>query len=260
MVIHGDRSGAYEPTVYSPSVCVVLQGAKRTTAGPRVGEARAGDLVVVSHHVPLSVRFVDATPEHPYIALVLDVDLALLRELSGQIEADPVQGATPIAMEVGPADPGILAAFERMFALLGDPQDERLLGPLVLREIHYRILRAPQGRMLRELLRGGSHAGRIARAVAHIRRRFRRPLEVSEMARVARMSPSTFHEHFKTVTGTTPLQYQKDLRLFEAQRRLRGGAHSVTDAAFDVGYGSISQFSREYRRKFGRSPRQDQPA
>ncbi|MBK7400694.1 MAG: helix-turn-helix domain-containing protein [Myxococcales bacterium] len=131
-----------------------------------------------------------------------------------------------------------------------------MLGPLVLKEIHYRLLVAPFGGMLRRLLRHDSQASAIARAIGHIRGDIRSPLAIPELARRVGMSTSSFHQHFKTITSTTPLQYQKELRLLEARRLLAGGA-SVTATAFEIGYESPSQFSREYARKFGVPPSQD---
>ena len=133
----------------------------------------------------------------------------------------------------------------------------KVLGPLTSKEIHYRLLMAPFGGMLRSLIRYDSNASAIARALGHIRADIRSPIAVPDLARRVGMSTSSFHKHFKTITSTTPLQYQKDLRLLEAQRLLKTGGASVTAAAFDVGYESPSQFSREYARKFGVPPSRD---
>lgn len=128
---------------------------------------------------------------------------------------------------------------------------------MLAREIHYRLLTAPFGAMLRSLLRYDSSASAVASAIVQIRRRFREPLVVAELAREVGMSVSAFHRHFKAVTASSPLQYQKDLRLLEARRMLRIGTASVSTAAYEVGYESPSQFSREYRRKFGCAPKHD---
>ena len=116
---------------------------------------------------------------------------------------------------------------------------------------------SPIGAMLRRLLVADSHASRVTRAIQKVRAEFRNPLSVPDLARIAGMSASSFHSHFKSVTGTTPLQYQKDLRLIEAKALLVDRAHSVAEAAFAVGYESPTHFSRDYSRKFGLSPRQD---
>ncbi len=145
----------------------------------------------------------------------------------------------------------------RLVALTDKPADADALAPLVLRELHYRLLQADHRTMLRRLLRRDSNASRIARAIARIRADLTAPLSVPELAQVATMSTSTFHHHFKDVTATTPLQYQKSLRLLEARRRIRDEGRTVTEAAFGVGYQSSTQFSREYARTFGVAPRED---
>lgn len=142
-------------------------------------------------------------------------------------------------------------------ALADSPADAKVLGPLISKEIHYRLLMAPFGGMLRSLIRHDSNASAIARAIGQIRADIRSPMTIPDLARRVGMSASAFHKHFKTVTATTPLQYQKELRLLEARRLLRMGGASVTTAAYQVGYESASQFSREYARKFGVPPSQD---
>ena len=143
----------------------------------------------------------------------------------------------------------------RYLDLMDKPLDAQVLGPMILKELHFRLLLSPIGGMLRNLLSVDSHASRIAKSIQQIRVRFREPLVVGALARVAGMSPSSFHHHFKSVTGTTPLQYQKDLRMIEARTLLERGVPSVSFAGFEVGYESATQFSRDYSRKFGCSPK-----
>ena len=145
----------------------------------------------------------------------------------------------------------------RYLALADSPADAQVLSTLTSKEIHYRLLVAPFGGMLRSLIRHDSNASAIARAIRYIRDDIRSPITIPEIARRVGMSASSFHKHFKTITSTTPLQYQKELRLLEARRLLTTGGASVTTAAYDVGYESPSQFSREYARKFGVPPSQD---
>lgn len=145
----------------------------------------------------------------------------------------------------------------RYLALADSPTDAKVLGPLTSKEIHYRLLMAPFGGMLRSLIRHDSNASTIARAIGHIRTNILEPIAIPDLARQCGMSVSSFHNHFKMITSTTPLQYQKELRLLEARRLLKAGGASVTTTAYGVGYESPSQFSREYTRKFGASPSQD---
>ena len=149
-------------------------------------------------------------------------------------------------------------AFARYVSVIDGQLDQEVIAPLIAKEIHYRLLTSPQGGMLRSLLLIDSHASRIAEAIAQIRANFRQPQTVGELAANVGLSASSFHEHFKAVTGTTPLQYQKDLRLIEARREMASDASlSAGEAAYRVGYRSSTQFSREYSRKFGVPPSRD---
>src|SRR5690606_13792100 len=149
------------------------------------------------------------------------------------------------SIEVAPVDEATLRVIERYLDLLDDPVEARVLLPLVSKELHFRLFRSASGAMLRSLLRRDSNASNIARAINTLRESFREPLDVPSLAKSVGMSASSFHKHFKAVTMTTPLQYYKDLRLTEARRLLRTNEATVSSAAFEVGYESPSQFSRE---------------
>jgi len=243
---------AFEATVYDPMLCLILQGRKEMAFGDRTLRIGAGECALISHDLPIASRVREA----PYLVLLLAIDLEVLRGLREDVGELPMAGDAR-ALEVHRADSQLLDAMGRYLALADSERDARVLGPLLLEEIHYRLLVAPFGQMLRRLLRGDSHASSIARAIATLRRDFRSPMVVEELARAVGMSVSSFHKHFKEVTASSPLQYQKGLRLLEARRLLVAGTASVTSAAFEVGYESLTQFSREYARKFGVSPRHD---
>jgi len=244
---------AFEATLYEPVVCLIVQGKKETTLGDDSFRFGAGECLLVSHDLPVVSRITEA----PYVALVLDLEIALLRSLYDEVTGTTLDSMDARAMEVHEADAALLDALHRYLALVPSPMDAKVLGPLILKEIHYRLLMAPFGGMLRHLLRHDSHASAIARAIAQIRRDFRESIAIPELAREVGMSVSAFHKHFKAVTASTPLQYQKDLRLLTARRLLVTGEASVATAAFEVGYESPTQFSREYARKFGAPPRKD---
>ncbi|MGR3314154.1 AraC family transcriptional regulator [Roseovarius indicus] len=247
---------ALEAMVYEPLVCFVVQGAKDT--GTKAGSVRAsaGRLLVVSHDIPIVSRIVEATAARPYLALILPLDLSMLRGLEEEI-GGAGGGAVSRALSLHEAEAPLREAFGRLLELVERPGEAGVLGPLVQKEIHYRLLSSPQGANLRALLQTDGHAGRIGQVIAHLRAHVADPLATEELARLAGMSRSSFHEHFRTVTATTPLQYQKELRLLQARERLQAGGQSVSAVAFEVGYESPTQFSREYARKFGASPRHD---
>jgi len=253
LLLRQDFPSSFEASLYEPVLCLILQGRKQVSIGERTLSFGPGECLLVSHDLPVRSRITKA----PYLALVLEVDVAAIRELYDEV-AESAQGGEPArAAETQRADPGLLDALRRYLALADSPTDAKVLGPLVSKEIHYRLLTAQFGGMLRSLINRDSNASVIARAIGRIRGDIRSPIAIPDLARQVGMSASSFHKHFKTITSTTPLQYQKELRLLEARRLLKTAGASVTTAAFDVGYESPSQFSREYARKFGVPPSQD---
>ena len=257
IVVRHDQPTTFEAALYDPVVCLILQGRKETMIGDRVVRFGAGESLIASHDLPVVSRITEASPDLPYLAMILMLDLGIVRSLYDQVSGSDMQSGDGRSLDVHQTDAALLDALGRYVALLGRPGEVEVMAPLIRKEIHFRLLMAPHGAMLRNLLWRDSHASRIARAIARIRQDFRSPLAVADLADAAGMSASSFHEHFKSITATTPLQYQKDLRLMEARRLLAEGSHSVSAAAFEVGYESPTQFSREYARKFGASPRSD---
>lgn len=247
----------FEALLYQPVACLILQGSKETVIGDRTVTYGMGDSLVVSHDVPVVSRVTEASAEKPYLGLILELDLGIIRSLDDQLGVVPLEKERAQSLDVSTSDDALIDAFGRCIALADRPLEARALAPLVIREIHFRLLTAPHGAMLRRLRWRDSHASRVQLAVAHIRQNYTSVLAVNDLAKLAGMSTSTFHEHFKSVTATTPLQYQKNLRLMEAKRLLSEGNHAVSTVAYEVGYESLNQFSREYARKFGVSPRQD---
>lgn len=258
-LFHQTRPQHFEAMVYEPMVCLILQGAKHLVVGGEELMARAGELVLASHPTPVVARVAEASPAVPYLSLVVMLDLTELRALDGALDLPAPPSSSPRAFTVSQAEAPVLEVLGRTLDLAQDSADAEVLGPLLRRELHWRLLRSGCGGVLRQLTRTDSHASRIAQAVQTLRRDFRERLEMDLVARSVGMSASAFYKHFKATTATTPLQFQKDLRLTEARRLLLGGDHSVSTAAYAVGYESPSQFSREYGRKFGVPPRSDRP-
>lgn len=257
VVLRHTAPTGFQSSMYQPLVCLILQGSKETTVGDQTVTLSAGRYVVVSHDLPVVARITKASRAVPYLALVIWLDLLVLRSLYAELgDAGPATESAR-SLTVTGLDERTGSVIERYLDVLDDPVDARVLGPLVRKELHYRLLRSESGGMLRALLHRDSHASRISTAIQSLRERFRDPIEVGDLARSVGMSTSSFHKHFKSVTRTTPLRYQKELRLQEARRLLRAGRHSVSTTAFEVGYESPSQFSREYARKYGAPPQTD---
>jgi len=243
--------------VVDPSLCLVAQGAKEVFLADEVYRYDPGRALLVSVDLPISARVVEATPVRPCLAVRLSLDPLIVGELLADCPDAPPPGPPGRGVDVSPVDSHLLDAVGRLVSLLDSPQTLGPLTPLVLREITYRVLIGPQGARLRQISTPGAPAQQIARAIRWLRDHFAEPLRGESLARRARMSLSGFHLHFKAVTGLSPLQYQKQLRLQEAKRLMLGEGLDAAETAFRVGYESPSQFSREYRRLFGTPPRRD---
>jgi len=255
-VLRRESISAFEAVVYHPVVCLILRGSKKTGIGTQSVTLQRGDALLVSHDLPVTSKITEASPAAPYLALILSLDLGIVRSLYEQVGEAVTDAPEARSLCANIAGGEWTEPLARYLAMMDRPLDAQVLGPAVLREIHFRLLLSPLGGMLRNLLSVDSHASRVAKAIARIRQEFRAPLAVADLARLVGMSQSSFHEHFKSVTGTTPLQYLKDLRLIEAHALLREGRRSVSSTSFEVGYESPTHFSRDYSRKFGCPPRQ----
>lgn len=243
--------------VVDPCLCIVAQGAKEVLLAGKVYRYDPAHSLLVSVDLPISARVVEASPSRPCLAVRISLDPSMVGELLAHCQDAPPRGPCGRGLEVSPVEPKLLDAVARLVALLDSPHAHGPLAPLVLREIIYRVLIGPQGARLRQIATAGAPAQQIGRAIRWLRDHFADPLRGESLARRAQMSLSGFHQHFKAVTGLSPLQYQKRLRLQEARRLMVGEGLDAAEAAFRVGYESPSQFSREYRRAFGAPPRQD---
>ncbi|MBP2231253.1 AraC-like DNA-binding protein [Azospirillum agricola] len=238
-----------------PLVALVVQGAKRVTMGVRGFDFAAGESLLVAADVPTVSQITRASPAAPYYSLVLDLDPAVIAELCGAMTPQPGTDAAPV--RVDPTEAEVADAALRLMRLLDLPDALPVLGKPLVRELHYWLLAGRHGPTIRRLGWHGEQGQRIARAVALLRSDFARPLRVDRLAALAGMSPSSFHKHFRAVTTLSPLQFQKQLRLIEARRLMLAEGRPASHAAFEVGYESVPQFTREYGRLFGRPPVRD---
>jgi len=242
-------------TLYMPALCVVLQGEKQTTLDNRTLQLSDGDSIIISHHVPVYAKITQASIEAPYMALIIKLDLKIIRSLHFEIEQIIGKQERAFSVDAEKADSALINTIDRFITALEDPLEAEIIGSSLFKELHLRVLRAPHGGMLRQMLSSNSAANNIARAIKHIRDNYRTGLLITEVAREVGMSESSFYQKFREITGTTPRQYQKTLRLIEAHSLLTLEGYSVADAAFAVGYESASHFSKDYSKKFGISPR-----
>lgn len=243
---------------YEPSLAVVVQGRKQIELGGATIVYDPSRFLLTSLDLPVMSRVTEASPRRPYACLALKLEMPVVRELAARIDPGPQElAAHGPAMATGPVTEELLGALCRLVSLLDAPDDLPVLGPLIRREITYRILRSPAGARLRQIAVMGEESQRVGRAVEWIRRNFREPLRIADLAAMANMGLSTFHRHFRALTNMSPLQYQKKLRLQAARDRMLSEGLDVASAAFEAGYESVSQFTREYSRLFGRPPGRD---
>lgn len=246
---------ALEHAVEQPLVCLVLQGRKRVAMGSRTVSYVAGDTMIVTANVPTASRISQASIAQPYLAVALELDPAVITDLVLGSPGGDVPPATPDAADTG--DDDLRDAVRRLVRLLDRPESLAVLKAGLVREIHHWLLRGRQGAAIRNMGLPDSHARRIARAVAILRAEPARPVRIEQLAAVAGMGRSAFHQHFRATTSLSPLQFQKALRLMEARRLILSQGKSMSQVAFEVGYESASQFSREYARMHGQPPTRD---
>lgn len=245
------------PGVFDPMFCLVLQGAKQVTIGERTLQYDPAGYFIASLELPAAGRIVEASAERPYLSLSLRLSRDGLAALLADVPAPQERpDAQTQGFDVSPVTADLLEPACRLLALLDAPGDIAVMAPLVERELLYRLLRGPQAATLRQIATADSRLACVRRAIGWIRRYYDQPLRVDDLAKLAGMSPASFHRHFKAATAMSPLQFQKSMRLQEA-RRLLVTSRSVAGAGFAVGYESASQFSREYARQFGAPPARD---
>jgi AraC-like DNA-binding protein len=244
------------PTVYQPCLAIVVQGRKRAILNDEVYHYDALNYLVVGVTLPGLGQVLEASPEHPYLSLRLNLDLEEIARLVLQLgDRGPSPTTADRGLFVARLDEPLLDAVLRLVKLLDTPEDIDVLAPVVQREIYYRMLRGELGSRLVDLAQteGGNH--RIVRAIEWLKQHYAAPLRIEALAEAVHMSPSALHHRFKAVTAMSPLQYQKHLRLHAARRLMFADGIECAAAGHRVGYESASQFSREYRRLFGAPPR-----
>ncbi len=257
-VIRREKTTEASPGMYASVICLVLQGEKRVWSGKKIYRYDPENYLVSCIDIPATVQIVRASAKQPYVGLTLELEPSVVYDILQETSPAEVQNEQPgggFFVEKVTAE--LAGAFARLMKTLENKNDLRVLAPSIVREIHYHLMSSRYGMKVRQLGVVGSKTQRIGKVVEHLRRDYAEPLSVTSLARMANMSPSSFHLHFRQVTSMSPLQYQKQVRLQEARRLLSVETTDVASVAFKVGYESPSQFSREYRRLFGQPPMRD---
>jgi AraC-like DNA-binding protein len=247
------------PTLYSPAICIVAQGAKQATLGERVFRYDPFHYLVITAPMPVQAWVIEASEHVPYLSMSLDVDTSTVHELLLEME-EAVAGNAPVVEEAPPLrvsrlDARLLDAVVRFLDAVADPLDRKILAPAAAREILYLALLRDQGDLIRYAARRDGRSRGIDRALQFIRQHLEDRIDVPAIAREAGMSTSSLHHGFKSATTLTPIQYLKRMRLHRARQLMADEGCLAAEAAFRVGYESPSQFSREFKRLFGQPPR-----
>jgi AraC-like DNA-binding protein len=249
-----------EPTSYmlAPSICLIGQGRKRLYLGEDAYVYDAHRFLVTSVDLPVVAQIIQASSEKPYLGLTMELDLRVIARL--MLDNDMPSTRPPrdrLGIAVSEVSMPLLDAFNRLLDLLEQPADIPALAPLIQQEIFYRLLVGEQGPRLRQITSIVNPVYQIAGAIDWLKENFSKPVKVEELAGRAGLSVSAFHNHFRSMTAMSPLQFQKRMRLNEARRLMLTSRLDASRAAFEVGYESPSQFSREYSRLFGAPPMRD---
>jgi AraC-like DNA-binding protein len=242
--------------VYAPAFCFVAQGVKEAQLGDEIFKFDPEHYMIYTVDLPLIFRIAEGSADHPYLGFSLTLDPAVVASVMMESSIKLRKGSGAKAMDVNPVSDVLLDAVLRLVRLIDDPGGQKVLAPLIKREIIYRLLEGGQGPRLAHLLSFGD-TERISKAVAHLRLHFDEPVRIDEVAGELGMSVSRFHHHFKSVTAMTPLQYQKQIRLQEARRLMLSEDLDAASAGFRVGYEDPAYFSRDYKKQFGAPPQRD---
>ncbi|GAB7524176.1 AraC family transcriptional regulator [Paraburkholderia sp. 2C] len=259
LTIHG-TSRPSEPTsyLYEPSFALIASGSKRVVLADETYVYDESHFLLTAIGLPTIVQVLGANASRPYYSVKLNIDLELASELITDVDARGLRTTSPeTGMALGPVTQPLATATLRLAELLDTPEDVPILARSLQRELLYRVLISPAGGRLRQAVDLRAQGNRVAAAVRWIRQNYARPLRIKELADQVGMGESTLHQHFRTLTNMSPLQYQKRLRLHEARRLMINQRIDAGTAAHRVGYESATQFSREYSRLFGTPPKRD---
>lgn len=240
-----------------PVLALIVSGSKSTRIGEVEHVYRAGEMLLAGANLPSAFHANGATPAAPLLCVSLKLDRGILTDLAETLRRSRSRPLSRTACFTFTPQEDLLEDMTRLVELLGDPDAAAIRAPLVIRDIHCLLMLGAAADHLLPLITEQAPASSIVRAIQWLRDNFDRPFTVEGLARMNGMSVSSFHRQFKTVTGTSPLQFQKQLRLFEAQHILLERRVQVAEAAYAVGYESPTQFVREYKRQFGQPPMRD---
>jgi AraC-like DNA-binding protein len=239
-----------------PCIGIIAQGDKRTIIADEEYRCTEGCYIAYGMDLPSVSHIIGASAKKPHLAFSIPLDRQIISQLAGGVKPAPSDKIYK-GITIAEAAPELLEACLRLIKLLDTPERIPVLAPMITREIHYYLLTGPQGEDFRLLGTHENHNNRIARAISWLRQNYRESIKIAPLAAQVNMSLPSFNRHFKQITGMSPIQFQKRLRLYEAQRLMLSEDKNAETVAFEVGYKSVPQFNREYKRQFGEPPHKD---
>ncbi len=257
-IVRRDNPTEFMRCFYNPSCILVLQGLKHMLYGEENIVYTKGQYVVSCTDIPVTSRVAEASFEEPFVVLILELDSNIISNLILETKLSKTEDISEKALAIANTDGELLDAFYRLAQLLDKTEaEQQILPPIIIKEIYYRLLTGPLGGQLRLINTKGIRSNQIAQAISLIKENYSEKLNMDEIAQSVNMAPSSFYRNFKKVTQVSPLQYQKQLKLYEAQRLMLTGNYDAATAGYEVGYESPTQFSREYKKMFGNPPKTD---
>ncbi|WCN14093.1 helix-turn-helix domain-containing protein [Marinomonas mediterranea] len=251
---------SFIPTLHhlaEPTASIMVQGSKTLSLDEARFTYHSGEMFINSVDLPITLHHINGSISHPSLAIGIKLNLSILRSLLQESKDDMLQPNISVGLGVGKASDELLDAVRRLIRTLKTPSDRAILAPALEREIHWRLLQSDLGGILKRLAMTKSPLKKISTAIHWIRDNFNQTIKVEQLAKLAGMSTTSLHRHFRLATSMSPIQFQKKIRLQEARMRLTSTESDVASVAFAVGYESPSQFSREYKRMYGVPPIED---
>lgn len=255
-LIRRDKITEFSRCFYEPCCIFVLQGKKQIVYGENNFIYEKGHYVVSCTDIPASCRVIEASMDKPFVILLLELDFNIISNLILETKFSPVTYEKDKCLDVADCDENLLDAFYRLAHLIESPQDE-VISAMLIKEIYYRLLIGPLGNQLRMISTKGTRSNQIAQAISYLKENFSEKLNIDDVAKQVNMAPSSFYRNFRKLTSVSPLQYLKQLKLYEAQRLMLSGEHNAESASYLIGYESPTQFNREYKKLFGNPPKTD---
>jgi len=245
-------------SIAEPTMCIVAKGAKRVSFGERTYEYDVSKIIVYSAEIPVATSIISGSSKEPYLCLVIPLDIKRLSDLSIKVFPKGLPKEPEASgIYLGENNDDIIGAAVRLIETISKPSEAEYIVPLIVDEILIRLLKGPFGASIAHMGVSDSNAFRVSKAITWLKDNYAEPIKIDDLADISSMSTSNFHRHFKNLTSMSPLQFQKIIRLQEAKRLMVSNMMDVSSACYEVGYSSVSQFSREYSRYFGSSPSKD---